>query len=83
MSPSSYAWNVDTWRGQDGGAYLVESGCLLTYVDATARIIDGDLVIETTRWASELASGSCTFDEVVAMTEGPCDGRSRLIATDQ
>lgn len=82
-SPSTYAWAVDRWRGQDGGAYLVESGCMTTFIDATARVVDGELVIETSRWVNQLASGSCTYDEVLAMTQGPCTGRSRLYATEQ
>jgi hypothetical protein len=83
-TPGSYAWNVDSWRGQDGGAYLVESGCLLTYVDATASVIGGQLVIETSRWSSQLASGSCVYDEVIAMSEGaPCDTRTKLVAVEQ
>lgn len=81
MSPSSFAWSTDAWRGQDGGAYLVEAGCLLVYIDATARIVDNQLVIETSRWSSELASGSCTYDEVIAMRENACDDRMRLMAT--
>jgi hypothetical protein len=82
MSPSTFAWNVDvsSWRGEDGGAYLVETGCLLVYVDATARIIDNELVIETNRWSS-VASGSCTYDEVLAMRDGACDDRTRLTAS--
>ena len=81
MAPSSFVWSTDAWRGQDGGAYLVETGCLLVYIDATARIIDNELVIETSRWSSELASGSCTYDEVIAMRESACDDRTRLTAT--
>ena len=82
-SPSSYAWSTDTWRGVDGGAYLVDTGCLLVSVDATARLVDSQLVIETTRWSSVLASGSCTYDEVLAMREEACEARTRLTAIEQ
>jgi hypothetical protein len=82
-SPSSFAWDVDSWRGEDGGAYLVEDGCLVNYVNATAHLVDGELVIEASRWVSQLAGGSCTYDEVLAMGEGPCDSRTRLVATEQ
>jgi hypothetical protein len=82
-SPSDFVWTVDQWKGEIGGAYLIEGGCLLNYVNATAQISDGELVIESTRWSSQLASGSCTYAEVLAMSEGPCSGRTRLIATEQ
>jgi hypothetical protein len=82
-SPSRYVWDVDQWHGEDGGAYLVETGCLVNFVDATARLVGGELQIETTRWTSQLAGGSCTYDEVLAMSEGPCDTRTRLVATEQ
>lgn len=79
-SPSRFVWNGEAWRGSDGGAYLTETGCLLVYVDATARLVDGELVVEATRWSSTLAGGSCTYDEVIAMRENPCDERVRLLA---
>lgn len=69
-SPARYAWGDSLWRGQDGGAYLVEAGCLLILVDATARIEDGELVIETSRW-SEVSSNACTLDAVTAMRARP------------
>jgi hypothetical protein len=82
-SPSSYVWDVDAWRGQDGGAYLVENGCMVTYVNATANVVAGQLVIESTRWVSQLPGGSCTYDEVLAMGDGTCDSRTRLTATER
>jgi hypothetical protein len=83
-APSNYAWDADAWTGADGGAYLQESGCLLMYVAATAGIDrDGALVIESTRWVSSLAGGTCTFDEVLAMASGPCEARTRLTAIEQ
>lgn len=80
-SPSHFVWSGDAWRGTDGGAYLTETGCLLVYVDATAQVIDGKLVVEATRWSSTLAGGSCTYDEVMAMRENPCNERMRLLAS--
>ncbi len=80
-SPSRFVWSGDAWRGSDGGAYLTETGCLLVYVDATARLVEGKLVLEATRWSSTLAGGSCTYDEVMAMRENPCDERVRLLAS--
>jgi hypothetical protein len=82
-SPSSYQWSIDAWRGNEGGAYLVESGCSMIHVDAMARMADGQLVIETSRWSATLAGGTCTYDEVVAMRETNCDYRVRLHATAQ
>lgn len=81
-SPARYAWSDMLWRGEDGGAYLVESGCLLVHVDATARLEGGELVIETARW-SEVSSNACTLDAVTAMRARPCDGKSRLYAVAQ
>jgi hypothetical protein len=82
-SPSSYVWSEDAWRGEDGGAYLQESGCLVTFVDATARVVGDELVIEATRWVNQLAGGSCTYDEVLAMGDGTCDSRTRIVAIKQ
>jgi hypothetical protein len=83
MSPARFAWNVDRWEGADGGAYLVESGCLLVALEATLRLDGSDLVIETKSWSAELANGSCTYDEIVAMRAGACATRTRLQATEQ
>jgi hypothetical protein len=80
FSPSTYSWNVDGWHGTLGGAYLTETGCLLTYVDATAHMVGDQLMVETTRWSANLAGGSCTYDEVMAMRETPCSNRVRLSA---
>jgi hypothetical protein len=80
-APSIYQWSTDAWRGSDGGAYLVESGCSLIYVDAMARMADNQLVIEASRWSATLAGGSCTYDEVMAMRQNACDYRIRLSAT--
>lgn len=82
-SPSRYALTVGGWNGQDGGAYLVENGCYLVHVDATATLVNGELTIEATRWVGQLSGGSCTYDEVLKMMEGPCDSRTRLVATVQ
>jgi hypothetical protein len=82
-SPSIYQWSTDAWRGSDGGAYLVETGCSLIYVDATARVAGDQLVIEASRWSATLAGGSCTYEEVMAMREGACDYRIRLTAIAQ
>ena len=82
-SPSRYAWSIDRWRGEDGGAFLAESGCRLLYIDATARLDGGELVIEAARWTSDVATGACTVDAVTAMREQPCEGRTRLRAVAQ
>jgi hypothetical protein len=81
-SPSQYTWRDDKWVAETGGAYLVDTGCLLLHVSATARIENGELVVETTRWTNELTSGACTIAEVTAMFERPCDVRSRVLAVE-
>ena len=81
MSPTRFAWNVDRWSGEEGGAFLDTGGCVLVHVDATARLEGSELVIETSRWTS--IADTCTLDAVEALRARPCDTRTRLHAVAQ
>ena len=82
-SPSRYVWAEDRWRGEDGNAYLTDTGCVYQYVDATAHL-DGDgLMIAADRWTTAVSGSSCTFDAKFDLTALPCSGRSRLLAVQQ
>ncbi len=81
LSPTRFAWNVDGWSGEDGGAFLDAGGCVLVHVNATARLEGSELVIETSRWTS--IADTCTLDAATALRARPCDSRTRLHAVAQ
>lgn len=81
LPPTHFAWSVDGWSGEDGGAFLDAGGCVLVHVNATARLEGSELVIETSRWTS--IADTCTLDAATALSARPCDSRTRLHAVEQ